>query len=145
MKKITKKAFAIGCGLPVALVLLASAALYYEGHKKLDYRETGYRKDYSWNGIEVGVVMRFPVNTPIPIGRYCAVIAFKSGQMTGARTMFQGPFGEVPERPEFVSGQEQTVIYRTKTKGTITLDLSRWQTYPTSDSVPAESTGSRSP
>jgi hypothetical protein len=129
MKTSAKKVVALGCGLPIVLIILSFLLLFYETHKKLEYRGTGYRKDYSWNGIEVGTVIRFPVNTSIPIGRYCAVIAFKNSQMTDAHILFRGPLGEVPERPEFVSGKEQTVIYRTKSKGEVTLDLSRWMTY----------------
>jgi hypothetical protein len=121
--------------LPIGFIILSLVLLFYEFHKKLTYRETGYRKDYSWNSIEAGTVIRFPVNTSIPIGRYCAVIAFKDGRMTDAHILCRGPLGEVPERPEFVSGKEQTVIYRTRSKGEITLDLSRWMTFPTRDSI----------
>ena len=135
MKSSTKKVIALGCGLPVALIILGFLLLFCETHKRLVYREAGYRKDYSWNSIEVGTVIRFPVNTSIPIGRYCAVIAFKDGQMPDAHILCRGPLGEVPERPEFVSGREQTIIYRTKSKGEITLDLSRWMTFPTRDSI----------
>ncbi|MBY0495693.1 MAG: hypothetical protein K2Y23_15905 [Cyanobacteria bacterium] len=74
------------------------------------------------------------MNNPIPTGRYYAVIAFTNGQMADARILFRGPSGEVPERPEFVSWKDQTVIYRTNAKGE-TLDLSRWTTYPTRDSI----------
>ena len=135
MKGSTKKVVALGCGLPIVFITLSFLLLFYQTHKRLEYRETGYSKDYLWNGIEVGTVIRFPVNTSIPIGRYCAVIAFASSEMTDARILFRGPLGEVPERPEFVSGKEQTVIYRTKSKGEVTLDLSRWMTYPTRKSV----------
>ena len=135
MKSSTKKVIKLGCGLPIGIIILSFVLLFCETHKKLAYREAGYSKDYSWNGIEVGTVIRFPVNTSIPIGRYCAVIAFKNGQMTDAHILYRGPLGEVPGRPEFVSGKEQTVIYRTKSKGEITLDLSRWMTFPTRDSI----------
>jgi hypothetical protein len=135
MKSRTKKIVALGCGLPIALIILGIVSVFYETHKKLEYRETGYRKDYVWNDIEVGTVIRYPGNTSIPVGRYCAVIAFKNSLMADARILFRGPLGEVPERPEFVSGTQQTVIYRTKSKGEVTLDLSRWMTYPTRDSI----------
>src|SRR5882762_7930467 len=131
MKSGAKKIVALGCGLPIAFIILGALLVFYETHKKLEYSETGYRKDYLWNDIEVGTVIRIPVNTPIPIGRYYAVIAVKNSLMTDARILFRGPLGEVPERPEFVSGTQQTVIYRTKSKGEVTLDLSRWMTYPT--------------
>jgi len=133
MKSGIRKIVALGCGLPIALVILGAVLLYHQTHRKLEYRETGYRKDYSWNGIEVGTVIRFPVGTSIPIGRYCAVMAFKDSDMTDAHILFRGPLGEVPERPEFVSGKEQVVVYRTKANGEVTLDLSRWMTYPTRD------------
>jgi hypothetical protein len=135
MKGSTKKVVALGCALPIVFVILSFLLLFYRTHKHLEYRETGYSKDYSWNGIEVGTVIRFPVNASIPIGRYGAVIAFKNSQMTDAHVLLRGPLGEVPERPEFVSGKEQTAIYRTKSKGEVTLDLSRWMTYPTRDSI----------
>jgi len=125
-------------GLPIALIVLGILSASCQTHKKLEYGEAGYHKDYSWNDLEVGTIIRFPVNSPIPIGRYCAVIAFENGHMTEARILFRGPFGEVPERPEFVSGMEQTVTYRTKSKGEVTLDLARWMTYPTRDSVASE-------
>jgi len=133
MKSGTKKVVALGCVLPIVLAILGVVLLYQQIHKRLDYRETGYRKDYSWNGIEVGTVIRFPVGTSIPIGRYCAVMAFKDSDMTDAHILFRGPLGEVPDRPEFVSGKEQVVVYRTKANGEVTLDLSRWMTYPTRD------------
>jgi hypothetical protein len=129
-----KKIVALGCGLPIALIILGALSVFYETHKKLTYRETGYKRDYSWNDIEVGTVIRYPVNTSIPVGRYCAVIAFQNNLMTDARILFRGPLGEVPERPEFVSGKQETVIYRTKSTGEVALDLSRWMTYPTRDS-----------
>ena len=135
MKSRAKKVVALGCGLPIAIILIGMLSVFYQTHKKIEYRETGYRKDYSWNDIEVGTVIRYPGNSSIPIGRYWAVIAFKQGQMTDARILFRGPAGEVPERPEFVSGTEQTVTYGTKSKGEVTLDLSRWITYPTRDSI----------
>jgi hypothetical protein len=135
MKGSTKKLVALGCGLPVAFLIVSMLLLLRETSKNLDYRETGYTKDYAWNGIEVGTLIRFPVNTSIPIGRYCAVIASTNGQMTGARILFRGPPGEVPERPEFVSGKGQTVVYRTKANGDLSFDLSRWMTYPTRDSM----------
>ena len=135
MKSNAKKIVALGCGLPIAFIILGILSVSWETHKKLEYRETGYRKDYLWNDIEVGTVIRYPGNTSIPIGRYCAVIAFKNSLVTDARILFRGPLGEVPERPEFVSGKEQTVIYRTQSKGEVTLDLSRWMTYPTRDSI----------
>ena len=103
--------------------------------QKLEYRETGYTSDYTWNDLEVGTVIRFPINNPIPTGRYYAVIAFKTGQMADARILLQGASGEVPERPKFVSGEEQTVVYRTKSKGDVTLDLSQWTTYPVRDAA----------
>ena len=136
MKSRSKTIVALGCGLLIALIIFGILSVLYETNKKLEYGETGYRKDYLWNDIEVGTVIRFPRNTSIPIGRYCAVIAFKNSQMTDAHILFRGPIlGEVPERPEFVSGKEQTVIYRTKSKSEVTLDLSHWMTYPTRDSV----------
>ena len=67
MKSSTKKVIKLGCGLPIGIIILSFVLLFYETHKKLAYRETGYSKDYSWNGIEVGTVIRFPVNTSIPI------------------------------------------------------------------------------
>ncbi len=139
MKSSTKKVLALGCGLPVAFIILSMLLLSRETHKKREYIETSYKKDYLWNDIEAGTVLRFPKNVSIPIGRYYAVIAFKNGQMADARILFQGPSGEVPEHPEFVSGKEQTIIYRIKSKGGITLDLSRWTTYPTRDSIPSDS------
>ena len=135
MKSSIKKVVALGCGLPIVLVIVGVLLLYHQTHKKLEYRETGYSKDYSWNGIEVGTVLRFPVGTSIPIGRYGAVIAVKNTEMADARILFRGPLGEVPERPEFVSGKEHIVIYRTKSQGEVTLDLSRWMTYPTRDLI----------
>ncbi len=81
MKSSAKKIVALGCGLPIAFIILGILSVFYETHKKLEYRETGYRKDYLWNDIEVGTVIRYPGNTSIPIGRYCAVIAFKNSLM----------------------------------------------------------------
>ena len=136
MKSSSRKIVGLGCGLLIALIIFGILPLLYETNKKLEYGETGYRKDYLWNDIEVGTVIRFPRNTSIPIGRYCAVIAFKNSQMTDAHILFRGPIlGEVPERPEFVSGKEQTVIYRTTSKREVALDLSHWMTYPARDSV----------
>ena len=136
MKSIARTTVAPGCRLLIALIVLGIvSACDGAAHQKLEYREAGYTRDYSWNDLEIGTIIRYPINSPIPVGRYCAVIAFKNGQMTDARILFRGPFGEVPERPEFVSGKEQTVIYRTKSKGDVTLDLSRWMTYPTRDSI----------
>ena len=115
MKTNAKKIAAWGCGLPVAFIVLAILLLFHETHKTLKYAETAFEKDYSWNGIQVGVVIRFPTNTTIPIGRHCAILAFKD-DLASAHLLFDGRTGEVPERPQFVSGNEQTVVYRT-TKG----------------------------
>ena len=128
MKANVKHLAAWGFGIPAAFMVLAIFLLFYQTHKKLEYTETSFEKDYSWNGINVGVVIRYPKNTTIPIGRYCAIIAFKD-DLAGAHILFRGPMGEVPERPKFLSGKEQAVVYRTP-KGELGLDLSRWLTYP---------------
>ena len=137
MKANVKKIAAWGCGLPVVFIILAILLLLYQTHKTLEYAETGFQKDYSWNGINVGVVIRFPINTTIPIGRYSAIIAFKD-DVGGARILFHGPMAEAPERPTFVSGKEQAVVYRTS-QGEVGFDLTRWLTYPSRDSITPDS------
>ena len=131
MKAKLKKMAAWGCGLPAAFMVLAWVLLSHQTHKKLEYTETSFVRDYSWTEIKVGIVIRYPRNTAIPIGRYCAIIAFKD-DLAGARVLFRGPMSEVPERPKFVSGKEQTVVYQTS-KGELSFDLSRWLTYPGRD------------
>ena len=123
MNSKVKKTITSGLGVAAALIAIGMVSLFYESNKELEYRESGYDKHYSWNDVEVGTVLRFPVNTTIPRGRHYAVIAFKDGRMAEARTLFQGPLGEVPVRPEFVSGKDQNVIYRVGSEE-VTLDLS---------------------
>jgi len=129
-KGLSSSAIRTACrflGFFMLCILGISAILFYEtSFKKREYRETGYTKDYAWNGLEVGTVLRYPVNIPIPIGRHFAVIVFKEGQRKDAHTLYEGAKSELPEKPLFLSGNEQRVTYRTQQGGDIHLDLSDW-------------------
>jgi hypothetical protein len=45
MKSSTKKIIGLGCGLPIAFIILGILSVFYETHKKLEYRETAYGLD----------------------------------------------------------------------------------------------------
>lgn len=124
-----RKLFKIGCGTILIFFIIGFAGLIYFGSKKYDYYDSSYQKDYTWKDIEVGTILRLPLGSPIPSGRYSAVIAFKDGQIDNARILLSGTRSEVPKRPKFVSGNQQEVVYHTP-KGEVKIDLSQWENYP---------------
>ena len=130
MNQSFKKLFAIGCGLPVAFLILGFMGIFFSALKEYDYSDISYVKDYSWKDVEVGTVLRLPRGSLIPNGRYSAVIAFKMGQSDDARILLSGPKAEVAKRPTLISTNEQMVVYRTH-EGDTKIDLSNLISYPT--------------
>ena len=124
-----KKLFRIGCGIIIVFLIMGFVGLIYFGNKKYDYYDSSYQRDYTWEDIEVGTIRRLPIGNPIPNGHYCAVIAFKKGQIDDAGILLEGPKGEVPMRPKFISGSRQEIIYHTH-KGDVKIDLSQLENYP---------------
>jgi len=115
--------------LTVLMLIFGSLAVYLL-LKKYDYFDSGYQRDYLWNGIEVGTILRMQLASPTNAGRYCAVMAFPVGKNETARILLAGPKRELSTRPKFVSGQGQTVVYAIADNDNRTIDLANWQNYP---------------
>ena len=115
--------------LTVLMLIFGSLAVYLL-LKKYDYFDSGYQRDYLWNGIEVGTILRMQLASPTNAGRYCAVMAFPVGKNETARILLAGPKRELSTRPKFVSGQGQTVVYAIADNDSRTIDLADWQNYP---------------
>ena len=120
MKRSTKTILALGCGIPVAFIIFSMIfTIAYLRFTKPEYRETAFQRDYTWNDIEVGTLIRYPINMFVPVGRYYVVVAIKTGQTNHRCLLLSGPKEEVPAVPKFVSGHEQTVSYALS-DGTVT-------------------------
>jgi hypothetical protein len=119
-------------GCLAVLIILAISVVFsmYETRKLKGYNDFAASKDYAWNDTEVWTILRMPLRrTPGGGGWYYAVVAFKTGFSEQARILSKGLSREVPEKPVFVSGKDQAVVYRWST-GDVTLDLSNLDAFP---------------
>lgn len=113
-----------------AAVLMAFVAFgVFLLSRPLIYRDGGYEKNYTWQGIEVGIVYRQPVNTPIMRGRHRCVIAFPEGKRAQARLLYTTVAGETSPPLEFVAANGAKGTYRVR-DGEIAVDASTWAGKP---------------
>lgn len=63
----------------------------------------------------------WPQGNPLPTGRCYTIVAKKSNRPDAY--LYEGPKGELPPKPEFMSAQETMVQYRTVDKGVLSFDL----------------------
>jgi hypothetical protein len=76
-------------GVAFALIALLVLFTLWQIAKPHVYMEDNYKKDYVWNGIEVGTIRRMPADIPIPAGRHYAIIAITNGQPENARLLLR--------------------------------------------------------
>jgi hypothetical protein len=115
-----------GCLVITGFILCGLIALVCTRPGSRGYLDSAYEKDYEWQGIEVGSILRLPIGSILPTGRKMAVVAFPTNSMEDARVVYECRGGEVPTRPVFVSATNSTVTYKlTSTQGKVTIDLAK--------------------
>jgi hypothetical protein len=115
----------------VAVLVIGGAVLLFNrtaGGKRV-YRTAGYERNYAWQGVEVGITYRYPVNSVTGQGRHRCVIAFPEGKVEQARLLYTTTSGELAPPLEFVSNDGAKGVYRTR-DGNVTVDASSWTTKP---------------
>jgi len=113
------------CGAVIGSIFLIP---YFAAHRTFSYTDVNYQKNYAWIDVEVGTVLRLPQGNPLPTGRCYAIVARKSNRPDVY--LYEGPKGELPPKPEFISAQETTVQYRTVDKGVLSFDLGGFASEP---------------
>jgi len=124
MSPFARNALRLGCGLPLILVTASVAFTYFFAHRQGNqYRETPFRRDYTWNGIAVGTVTRYPHFSPVPNGRFAVIVAFPESALESQTVLWEGPQGEIAIRPEFLGGDDASVKYKLDTGQIVSFDL----------------------
>lgn len=103
----------------IGFVLLIT---YTTTHRTYSYTDVNYEKHYAWNDVEIGTVLRLPQGNPLPTGRCYAIVAKKNNRPDVY--LYEGPKGELPPKPDFLSAQEATVQYKTVDQGVLSFNLS---------------------
>lgn len=121
---MNKKSFQVlaWIGLPLLLLLVMPGFCSTRG---LRYRTANYQKSFVWQGIEVGIAYRHPINSVVIRGRHRCVIAFREGKPEQARVLFTTTSGELAPPLDFVSATGAKGTYRTR-DGEVVVDAAQW-------------------
>jgi len=139
LQPVNKKTRRSGCLIALLVFGFPCALLYYHANKAYSYHDSAYKHDYTWNNIEVGTIQRVPRGNPLPSGRFGAVIAFRDDQNTFEHVLLDGPKGEIPRIPKFISGKENIVTYSISEGSTTNLDITLWKNFPLRSSTSVDS------
>ncbi len=124
MKLTASKYLVLGFGLPLLFFLSSLGYVSYRAKtRSYDFSEAKYQKDYAWNGVEVGTVLRFPVGGVGREQRHFAIVAFHAGQTGRHYLLATGPNALNPERPRFVSADQAMVTYELPIQGRTNFNL----------------------
>jgi len=120
-----------GCLVIAGLLFVGLLALVFTKPGSRGYLDYGYQKDYAWGDLEMGTILRLPIGTIVPTGRNFSVIVFPSGNISEARIICSMPGGEIPTRPEFLSGKDHVATYRIPHSDTeASFLLTEWKSFP---------------
>lgn len=115
----------VGTFLGYFILICWIYGIYHFCFQKFDTRQFGYHMDYEWQGIDVGTVANMPVGRVTPNGRYYSIVAFPSGRTNEQTVLYEGPRGELPKCPRFVSGSSNVVTYEIPGGGITNLTIRR--------------------
>jgi hypothetical protein len=112
---------ATGTFLGYFVIICWCLTIYMMNFKKYEVRQFGFQRNHVWQNAEVGIIFNLPIGKLIPNGRYYSVVAFPSGRTNDQVVLYEGPRGEVPRPPKFISGAGNIVTYEVPDGGTTNL------------------------
>lgn len=125
MKLTAAKYLLFAFGVPLLFFIGSTLIVRHKVNERAyEFAETDYRKDYAWDQIEVGTVLRFPYGGVGREAKYYAVVAFRHGDTGQHLLLFKGVSGQYPARPQLMATNGSVVTYSTPETGQTNLDLS---------------------